>query len=232
LHNGSPTAGVPAERIHVIPSGVIPADFEPARPDPFAHVGRPRVLFLGRLHRQKGAETLFGAVSRMRSGADVLVVGDGPERSRLEAAVTAAGLGDRVHFAGFRPHHEVASILAHADVFAMPSVYEELGTALLEAMAAGLPIVASDTGGIPGAAGGAARLVPPGDPVALAAALDDLLAHPAEAARLGALARERAADFDWDGLADQVLDVYAHALHGETSGGAARAAPAPHPVRA
>ena len=212
--------GVPAGRIHVIPSGVVGADFASARAaaDPFPHVGRPRVLFLGRLHRQKGAAVLIEAVSRMREPAEVVLVGDGPERARLEAAVAGAGLGDRVRFAGFRPHAQVAGILAHADVFAMPSVYEELGTVLLEAMCAGLPIVASATGGIPGAAGGAARLVPPEDPGALAAALDGLLRDPAERARRSRLARERAADFDWKSLADQVLDVYSQTLSGDDVG--------------
>jgi glycosyltransferase involved in cell wall biosynthesis len=204
--------GVPAGRVHVIPSGVVPADFAARAPDPFADRPRPRVLFLGRLARQKGAETLVAAAALMREPAEVLMVGDGPERARLEAAVASAGLGDRVHFAGFRPHHQVAAILRHADVFAAPSRYEELGTVLLEAMAAGRPIVASRTGGIPDAVGEAARLVAPGDPRALAEAIDDLLARPREAAALGALASERAQAYDWEALAAQVLDVYRLAL--------------------
>ena len=207
--------GVPAERVHVIPSGVVPADFGRPAADPFPEVGRPRVLFLGRLARQKGCAVLVEAVARMEEQAEVLVVGDGPERGRLEAAAARAGVAERIHCAGFRPHHEVAAILRHADVFAAPSLYEELGTVLLEAMAAGLPIVASATGGIPDAVDDAARLVPPGDPASLAAALDALLRDRAEAARLGALARERAGRFDWDALADQVLGVYGLVLGGE-----------------
>jgi len=207
-------AGVPAERVHVIPSGVVGEDFARPAGDLFPRVGRPRVLFLGRLARQKGCGTLVEAVARMREPAEVLIVGDGPERPRLEALAARAGVSERITFAGFRPHHEVARILSHADVFAAPSLYEELGTVLLEAMAAGLPVVASETGGIPDAVGDAARLVAPGDAPALAAALDELLRDRDEAARLGTLARERAARYDWTSLAGQVLDVYRLALGG------------------
>jgi glycogen(starch) synthase len=117
-----------------------------------------------------------------------------------------------VRITGFRPHREIPPILRHADVFCLPSRYEELGSALLEAMQAGLPIVASDVGGIPDALGPAGRLVPAGDPAALAAALDALLTDHAEAARLSRLARERVRDWDWGRLAVQVRDVYRLAL--------------------
>jgi glycosyltransferase involved in cell wall biosynthesis len=223
--------GIAPERIHVIPSGVVPADFAAALDDPFAARPRPRVLFLGRLARQKGVETLVEAAGLLREPAEVLIVGDGPLRGRLEAAVARNGLSDRVHFAGFRPHHEVAAILRHADVFTAPSRYEELGTVLLEAMAAGRPIVASRTGGIPHAVGDAARLVAPGDARALARAIDDLLADRTEAARLGALAHERAGRFDWEALAGQVLDVYRLAL-GRDPGAEPAPAARLHPVGA
>src|SRR5215207_1326416 len=83
------------------------------------------------------------------SGAQIVVVGDGPEREAAMAAARRLGLAERVHFTGFRPHREIPAILDHTDVFAMPSVYEELGSVLLETMQAGLPIVASRTGGSP-----------------------------------------------------------------------------------
>jgi len=90
----------------------------------------------------------------------------------------------------------------------LPSVYEELGSVLLEAMAAGLPVVASAVGGIPDALGAAGRLVPPSDPAALAAAVDEVLDDPALAAGMGDAARRRATAFSWDALAGRVLDVY------------------------
>jgi glycosyltransferase involved in cell wall biosynthesis len=209
--------GIPAERIHVIPSGVTAADDRPL-PDPFPSLPHPRVVFLGRIVRQKGVATLIEAAARMRHEVLLLVVGDGPLRDEAEAAAAAADIDGRVCFAGFRPHREVAAILAHADAFVMPSVYEELGTSLLEAMQAGLPIVASDTGGIPTALGDAGVLVPPGDPDALAAAVDALLDDPGRAARLGAAARARAAAYDWEALADRVLGVYRSALEAAPPG--------------
>jgi glycosyltransferase involved in cell wall biosynthesis len=102
----------------------------------------------------------------------------------------------------------VPAWLAAADVLVLPSIYEELGSVLLEAMAAGLPVVASAVGGIPDTLGDAGRLVPPRDPAALAAAVDELLDHPALAAQLGDAARRRATAFSWDVLAGRVLDVY------------------------
>jgi glycogen(starch) synthase len=198
--------GLPSARVRVIPSGVVPADYETVPADPFPDIPRPRVLFVGRLHRQKGIETLMAAAQRF--GAALVVVGDGPERAAAEAAVRDA----RVHFAGFRPHREIAGLMRHADVLVVPSVYEELGTVVLEGMQAGLPIVASRTGGIPGALGDAGVLVAPGDPAALAAAVERLLADPEAARRLGTRARVRAGAYDWRELSGRVLDVYAAAL--------------------
>jgi len=200
---------VEPERLHVVPSGVVPAGCASAGDDPLPDVPHPRVLFVGRLHRQKGVLTLIRAAAQMRtSGAQIVVVGDGPEREAAMAAARRLGLAERVHFTGFRPHREIPAILGHADVFAMPSVYEELGSVLLEAMQAGLPIVASRTGGIPEAVGPAAELVAPGDAGALAAQLDRLLTDEDAAARLSRLARARALRYDWRRQADEVLSIY------------------------
>jgi glycogen synthase len=205
--------GVAPERVRVVGSGVTPAAFAGDPPDPFPAVGRPRIVYIGRLARQKGVEALVEAAALMRtSNVRVLVVGDGPRRGALETAIRRHGLAGRVRIAGFRPHREIPAILRHADVVCLPSLYEELGTALLEAMQAGVPIVASDVGGIPDAVGPAGRLVPAGNPAALAAALDALVCDRAEAARLSRLARERVRAWDWDRLAVQILAVYRRAL--------------------
>jgi glycogen synthase len=201
--------GVPAERIRVIPSGVDPALFGRDVPDPFPTLGRPRVVYVGRLARSKGVPALVQAAALLRTpDARVLLVGDGPARATIERMIHRHGLADRVRITGFMAHREIPAVLRHADVFCLPSHYEELGTAVLEAMQAGLPIVASDTGGIPAAVGPAARLVPPGDAGALAAALDALLADPAQAMQLARLGRERPQSMGWERLAPRVLDVY------------------------
>jgi glycogen(starch) synthase len=206
--------GVAADRVHVIPSGVaaVRFDAEPAV-DRFAGAGHPQIVFVGRLAAQKGVQTLVEAAARLRTpGATVLLVGDGPQRPAIERAVERLGIADRVRITGFVAHRDIPAVLRHADVFCLPSMYEELGTALLEAMHAGLPIVASRAGGIPDAVGPAARLVAPGDPAALAEALDALLADAGERTRLAALAAQRARAWEWTELAERVLDVYRRAL--------------------
>jgi glycogen synthase len=199
--------GADPSRVHVIPSGVDLRRFAGPLPDPAPGLPRPRVLFVGRLAAQKGVATLVEAVPLLRNAGSVTLVGDGPQRRDMERRAARLGPG-RVHFQGFVPHREVPAWLTAADVLVLPSAYEELGSVLLEAMAAGLPVVASAVGGISDALGDAGRLVPPGDPAALAAAVDEVLGDPALAERLGEAGRRRAAAFSWDVLAGQVLGVY------------------------
>jgi hypothetical protein len=118
--------------------------------DPFPDLPRPRVLFVGRLHKAKGVDVALAAFGRLHAaGAHLVLVGDGPERPALEAEAARLGLADRVRFVGFLPHHRVPAALSNADVLVVPSVYEELGRVVLEAMQVGLPVVATATGGIP-----------------------------------------------------------------------------------
>jgi glycogen synthase len=207
-----------ATPIHVVPSGVVPGRVEDApgpTHDPLERIPRPRVIFVGRLHPQKHVDVLVRAAARMPS-VSVVLVGDGPERPGLERLVSRLRLSRRVHLVGFVPHGQVAGLLGASDVLAMPSRYEELGTALLEGMQAGLPIVASATGGIPQVIehGRTGLLVPPGDPEALAAALMRILRDRTLAARLGAAASREAARYDWSQLARRVLGVYETVLAG------------------
>ncbi len=198
--------GVSRSRISVVPSGVCRAEFLPDRPDPLAGLGRPRVVFVGRLARQKGVTTLVEAAARLRTpGARVVLVGDGPERAAVDALVARHRLGDRITVTGFVPHRDVPAVLAGADVVVLPSIYEELGSVLVEAMQAGAAIVASETGGIPDAVGDCAVLVPPGDPAALAAALDALLADPGRAADLRRRGPARGGRVGWGARPGPVL---------------------------
>jgi glycogen synthase len=203
--------GVEENRLHVIPPGVNPSLFEGPFKDPFAGVGKPRVLFVGRLASQKGVGTLVSAAALLKHpSARVLLVGDGPERKALERRARRIGVGDRVRFEGFLAHDRLPAAMAHADVLVLPSLYEELGTVLLEAVQAGLPVVASRTGGIPDVIedGANGLLVPPGEPEAFARAIDRLLADRDLARRLSEEAKERGKDYDWEVLAERVLAVY------------------------
>jgi glycogen synthase len=203
--------GVEEDRLHLIPPGVNPSLFEGPFEDPFAGIRRPRVLFVGRLAPQKGVSTLVAAAGLLQDkSAQVVLVGDGPERKALEREAGRLGVGDRLHFVGFLAHDRVPAVMSHADLLVLPSLYEELGTVLLEAMQAGLPVVASKTGGIPDVIedGVNGLLVPPGDPEALARAIDRLLADRDLAHRLSEGAHQRAKDYDWEELAERVLRVY------------------------
>jgi glycosyltransferase involved in cell wall biosynthesis len=203
--------GVEEDRLHLIPPGVNPSLFEGPFEDPFSGVGKPRVLFVGRLASQKGVHALVATAALIKDpSAQVLLVGDGPERKALEREARRLGVGDRVRFLGFLAHERLPAAMANADLLVLPSVYEELGTVLLEAMWAGLPIVASRTGGIPDVIedGVNGLLVPPGDPEALASAIDCVLADRAFAYRLSEGTQARAKDYDWEVLAGCVLQVY------------------------
>jgi glycosyltransferase involved in cell wall biosynthesis len=116
-----------------------------------------------------------------------------------------------VHLSGFVEHTAVPAVLASLDVLVLPSAYEEMGSVLTEALASGLPVVASDVGGIPEVVhhGVTGLLVPPGDVDALAAALDRLAADAGLRARLAAGALARAAEYAWPRLAARVASVYA-----------------------
>ena len=179
----------------------------------------PASALVGRLAPQKGVRTLVEAARLLKtSGVQVLLVGDGPQRSRLEQEIRRLAVGDVVHLFGFVPHERVPAVLTHADLLVLPSLYEELGTILLEAMWVGLPIVASRTGGIPDIIddGVTGVLVEPGDPEVLARAIDRLLADSDLARRLGEAARGRARDYDWGVLAERVLAIYQEVLAGRS----------------
>jgi glycosyltransferase involved in cell wall biosynthesis len=170
---------------------------------------------------RKGHDVLVEALARLvNDGLPVrwVICGDGPLRAELEARVAERGLAERVTFTGFST--EVHRLLAGADVFVLPSRHEGLGIAVMEAMAAGLPAVASRVGGLPEiiADGDTGLLVPPGDVAALAAAIGRLARAPAWASTLGQHGRERVQRrFSSTAMAAAVERYYCQ-LHG---GGAA-----------
>ena len=207
--------GVPAARLAVIPSGFDPALFgsllfDRDGSDVLRGVARPRIGYVGRLAPQKRPDVLVQAFGRMRQPASLVVVGDGPDAERVRGLAAASPAADRITLAGFVEHSAVPAVLGSLDVLVLPSAYEEMGSVLVEAMVAGLPVVASDVGGIPEVVedGRTGLLVPPLDVDALAAALDRLTADPALRAALSAGARARARHYAWPRLAARVAEVY------------------------
>ncbi|MDP9392826.1 MAG: glycosyltransferase family 4 protein [Actinomycetota bacterium] len=204
--------GTPADRVHVVPSGFDPALFAGRYDDPLPYLRRPRVVSVGRLAPQKRPLDLVSAFERMRTAAHLVVVGDGPLRVAMERRVADSPARDRITLVGLVPHDEVPGYLAHADVFVLPSDYEELGSVLVEAMASSLPVVANAVDGIPAlvAHGRRGLLVRRGDVTALAAVLDDVLTGPELARRLVRAAREHVMEhYSWPALAGRIHDVYA-----------------------
>jgi glycosyltransferase involved in cell wall biosynthesis len=173
---------------------------------------RPLVLTPARLNPQKGHRVLLEAIAEVPE-ALFLLAGDGPERAPLEAEAERLGVADRVRFLGRR--EDVPQLLAASDVFALPSLYEGSSLAVLEAMAAGIPIVSSAIGGTEELIedGRSGLLVPPGDAKALATALRRVLGDHALRQGLAARARARVdAGLTREQMANRVTAVYRELL--------------------
>jgi glycosyltransferase involved in cell wall biosynthesis len=173
---------------------------------------RPLVLTPARLNPQKGHRALLEAIAEVPD-ALFLFAGDGPERAPLVAEAERLGVADRVRFLGRR--EDVPQLLAACDVFALPSLYEGSSLAVLEAMAAGIPIVSSAIGGTDELIedGRSGLLVSPGDVKGLASALRRVLADGGPGERLAAGARERVADgLTREQMATRVTAVYRELL--------------------
>lgn len=218
-------AGFPPKRITRIPNGVDVDRFSP-NPDARSTEGRrhlglplgPLLVFAGRLDPQKGLQTLIEVMrspSMEASGVHLLLLGEGPQRAELEAAVRSSGLSARVLLRGLVDN--VAPYLRASDVFVFPSVGEGMPNALLEAMATGLPCVASAIGGCRDVITDrqTGLLVPPGDAPALQGALEEVLRSPALREALGAAARKEAtARFSLERMVDQYEACYQAVMNG------------------
>ena len=189
------------ERLALLPNPL------PAAPMPAvgsAAANATGFISVARLVRQKGLDVLVDALPRLSGAAaewPVTLVGDGPERETLQQQAQDLGVSGRLRCPGFRSDPE--RFLAEAAVFVLPSRFEGMPNALLEAMAAGLAVIVTDAS--PGPlevveAGVSGLVVPSGDPVALAAAMQELASDPERCRRMGAAARERIAALDWPQL--------------------------------
>jgi starch synthase len=214
---------VAAGRVHVIRNGIDTVQYAP---DPGTGVlerfgidpGRPSVVFVGRVTRQKGLPVLLRAAEQLDPAAQLVLCAGQADTPELAAEV--AGLTEHLQatrpgviwIEGMLAKPEVIQILSHATVFACPSLYEPLGIVNLEAMACGTAVVGSRVGGIPEvvADGVTGLLAPAGDPAALAAALNALVTDPGRAAAMGRAGRGRAvAEFSWAQIAGLTAQLYA-----------------------
>jgi phosphatidylinositol alpha-mannosyltransferase len=197
----------------VIPNGVDVERYRRAVPIARWEDGTRNILFLGRFEPRKGLLEMLKAYRVLRStkcDCRLLVVGSGPQDREARRYVMTRRLGD-VEFLGRVGDDEKAALYRTADVFVSPATGgESFGIVLLEAMAAGTPVVCSDIHGYKGVVrrGREGLLVPPRKPKALAAAIAHLFGDPEMSARMGAAGRQRAEEFSWERVTAKVDDYY------------------------
>ena len=205
--------GLSPDRITVIPNAVVPSSEVRSDAHPALPAGlRPLVGVVARLQREKGVANFLEAAARVAPllpEAHFVIAGDGPLRQELEILAENLGLKSRIRFLGFRS--DASALIESMDVLVVPSLTEGSPLVTLEAMAAGVPVVASAVGGIPDQIrhDKEGLLVPPGDTEALGEALLDLLRDPDRARRLGEAGRNRAASqFNHETMVHRIEDVY------------------------
>ncbi len=206
----------PGIDVDVIPNGVDTTWFTPG---PSAHSDRPlRLLFVGRLESYKGLTDLFEALrivgTRTNRPFTLQVVGDGSLRNSLVDAAVKRGLADRISFRGAVPGAEMPDVYRDADLFILPSIVEGMPNAVLEAMASGLPVLATR---IPGSEdlieeGQTGFLVPPVDPQTLADRLYTLIENDKLRINTGRRARGEAENRSWRQIAKSYFDLYKRVL--------------------
>jgi glycosyltransferase involved in cell wall biosynthesis len=208
--------GVPRQRLQLIRSAVRASDWlAPAPRNAFlAEFGLPAdaitIGVVAQLVERKGHRTLLeAAAAGLGTRAEMIFFGEGGLRNELEAEAARLGVAELVHFAGHRS--DLGKWMGNLDLVVHPALMEGLGVALLQAAAAGVPVVASAVGGIPEAVldGQTGLLVPPRDPAALGAAIRELLESPDLRAEMGQAARRRVlAEFDVSAMADRHVELY------------------------
>lgn len=199
--------GYPLDKVGLIPNGWF-GEPVPRRREST----RPTVVCVARFRPEKMHTTLLAAFARVRGDvpdARLVLVGDGPAQEQVRQRAAALGLSDAVEMPGATSR--VWDHLADADVFALASQYETFGIAVLEAMAAGLPVVATRTGGLPELVvpGVTGELVPVGDDAAMAEEITHLLRDPDRRQRMSGAARAAAAPLHIDHIVAAYFDLYA-----------------------
>jgi len=217
--------GLAPEKIRVLANGVDIAAIDAARPR--AEIRRelglpanaPIIGLVGRLdHWGKGHKELFAAMARLtaRYPVQALIVGGGRREAEIQQAAADLGLAGQVHFLGSR--QDVPELLHAMDIFVLPSYSEGLSLALMEAMAAGLPVIATTVGGNPELVtdGETGLLIPSKDADALAAALERLLADPTEAKAMGEKARRQVeANYSLERVGTEINGIYEELVEGK-----------------
>jgi glycogen synthase len=210
---------LPPEKVNLVPNGIDIGQWLPAEPLP----ERPRehlVVAWGRIQYEKGFQVLIRAVGELRqriSDIQCVIAGRGGYLAELQTQIDMDGVGDIVQLAGFVPDDELRELLSRTGCVVIPSLYEPFGIVALEGMAAGAPMIVARTGGLAEIVDGtgAGVLFEPGNHVALAACIEEVLTHPdlADGMRIKA-ATLLAGKYSWDAIAATTLSVYERAERG------------------
>jgi glycosyltransferase involved in cell wall biosynthesis len=200
-----------AGKISIIPNGIPLDAFETARPAalPFVRADFTRLVFVGRFDPQKDHATILRALASVRN-AHLLLVGDGPLRPQLQQMAQSLGLSERVTFLGRRS--DVAAVLKASDIYVHSTNSDGFGIAACEAMAVGLPVVASDVLGLAQLVAGAGILFPAGDDKALARHLLALIESPELRHEMGQASVRRARQFSIENTVDRCIGMYESVL--------------------
>jgi len=198
--------GVDREKIAIVPELIDLDTWQRALAEAPREEGPPRILTVAHLYPRKGVDTLLRAFANLATNATLRIVGTGPERNRLEHLARTLAITDRVHFLGHLPFAALVAEYRNATIFALPTEQEGFGIVFLEAMASGLPIIATRVAAVPEVVADG-LLVDPGDEPALTESIERLLGDVNLRANLGNAGRERVKQFAADVVAQQFLDA-------------------------
>jgi len=208
-----PSADFMESKIETVPMGVDTKIFRPAGKEDDGNI----ILFVGGLYRMKGLEFLLRAMPIVKAevpDARLIVVGDGPDRLFLQTVIREVGCSDCASFVGFVPHSNIARHFQYATVFCLPSLSEAFGVSILEAMASGKPIVATNVGGIAQVVQHGGILVPPRNSKALASALITLLKDNGLRKKMGKYGRQLTErKFDYEIITTKIETIYKRSLY-------------------
>jgi glycosyltransferase involved in cell wall biosynthesis len=204
-----------APKVRVVPNGIPLDEFETAVPADLPRTAHNmvRLVFVGRFEPPKDHGTILRALSSVPN-AQLLLVGDGRLRPQIETLARSLGVAERVVFLGRR--NDVARILKASDIYVHSTAFDAFGIAACEAMAAGLPVIASDVPGLAQVVEGAGILFPAGDDHALAHEIQTLIASPDRRRQMSEAGRQRARCFSIEKTVDGYIEMYESVLQGST----------------
>jgi glycosyltransferase involved in cell wall biosynthesis len=197
----------PDQEISVIYNGIDISEFRPDFNKANSN-GEMRVVCVSRLIERKGIRFLIEAIEKLKDRkVKLILVGEGNQEDELKKLVVDSRVSDRVEFKGYMDHDSIANLYRTSDVFVLPSLNEGMSNALLEAMASGLPVIVTDTGGTSELIDGNGVVVPMCDSDAIAEAIREFMDNP-DTHKMGMRSREIAQQMGWGAIGDAYLKVY------------------------